>query len=499
LPEIFRAQLTNPVQKNYWLNLCVIALGICDKKASVFPPTVFTRQAMSTTFSYLWTAISNIGVKQQYPFVENVKIKLLNQIVLIGWLGEIILLAIAPISPSPWEYAGQVIAFVLIQGFIILLHHHGKIKFARYFSSFITPVGTTLMILNAGERFGGGYLFLLSIFMTYILYSDQIRIRNLIIGGNIILYIVSACISIYFPNSKQVSNTLDEHILFVMCIFGIGLVIMLYQKEIQKNQSRRLDLIDELKEKNDQLSKSNAELERFTYIASHDLKSPLRTMINFLGVMERNIDQEDYHNLDKPLNHVKTGAHQMHYVVTDILEYSSINNVPLEKKALSLTEIVEKVITNLQLEIEEKGAVIAYSALPAITANDIEFITLFQNLIENGLKYNLSSHPQISVSTEYMEDFFLLKFRDNGIGIDNKYHNQIFELFKRLHSSSDFKGTGLGLGICSKIVKSYGGEIWVESTPEEGSVFIIQLPIDLITVIHKKTTQREISEKIMMD
>ncbi|MCB0842836.1 MAG: GHKL domain-containing protein, partial [Bacteroidetes bacterium] len=193
------------------------------------------------------------------------------------------------------------------------------------------------------------------------------------------------------------------------------------------------------------------------------------------------------------------GAQQMYYVVTDILEYSSINQNVLEKHPLSLNEIVDKVKANLQVEIDEKQAIVSHTSLPSIIANDIEVITLFQNLIENGIKYNVSKPPQVSVSSEYMEDYFLLKFKDNGIGIDPKYHTRIFELFQRLHTLSDYQGTGLGLGICSKIVKSYGGEIWVESAPEKGSVFIVQLPIDLITLNQDKPSQRELTEKIMME
>ncbi|MEZ4850238.1 MAG: ATP-binding protein [Bacteroidia bacterium] len=118
--------------------------------------------------------------------------------------------------------------------------------------------------------------------------------------------------------------------------------------------------------------------------------------------------------------------------------------------------------------------------LPQVHANEIEFITLFQNIIENGLKYNSSEIPSIKMTVDYMEEYFVLKFQDNGIGIENKYHNRISELFQRLHTLSDFEGTGLGLGICAKIVKLYHGEIWVESSPGQGSTFMIQLPLAVL-------------------
>ncbi|MCB0836223.1 MAG: hypothetical protein KDD99_06115 [Bacteroidetes bacterium] len=455
---------------------------------------------MSNSFSYIWTTVSNIGVSRQYPFVENVKIKLLNQINFLGWLFELVLLLIAPLSPHPLEYSLVVVIFIIIQGIVIGLHHFQKIKAARYFSSFITPAGTAVMMLYTREHFGEGYLFVMSIFMAFILFSDQIRIRNLIIAANILLYMAAAAYVVFHPREiPGVSTGIDEHVVFLMCIIGMGIVIMLYQNELRKNQERHNELINKLREKNDELSESNAELERFTYIASHDLKAPIRTIINFLEVMEKNIERQSYDNLLKTLKHVKTGAQQMYYVVTDILEYSSINQNVLEKHPLSLNEIVDKVKANLQVEIDEKQAIVSHTSLPSIIANDIEVITLFQNLIENGIKYNVSKPPQVSVSSEYMEDYFLLKFKDNGIGIDPKYHTRIFELFQRLHTLSDYQGTGLGLGICSKIVKSYGGEIWVESAPEKGSVFIVQLPIDLITLNQDKPSQRELTEKIMME
>ena len=435
---------------------------------------------MKGAISRIWFAAAEIGVNDQQSFSEKVKIRLLNKVFLLGIICSICVISLAPFTPDPKTYALEVSVFILLHISVIILHSLGKIAFARYFSSLIFPVTTAFLMVYSRGHFGEGYIFVLSIFMSFILYNENLLIRNIMIGIKLLIYITAVVYIYLIPAPTINSSPIDEHLVFIMCIFAMGLIILLYQKELAKNHHRQKVLINQLREKNDELLDTNSELERFTYIASHDLKSPLRTIINFLEVIEHNIKKQRYDQLVKTLKHVKSGAQQMNFLVSDILEYSSINNQTLERETLDLNQIVEKAKTNLQVEIEKKNALIESQPLPQVHANEIEFITLFQNIIENGLKYNSSEIPSIKMTVDYMEEYFVLKFQDNGIGIENKYHNRIFELFQRLHTLSDFEGTGLGLGICAKIVKLYHGEIWVESYPGQGSTFMIQLPLAVL-------------------
>jgi signal transduction histidine kinase len=433
---------------------------------------------MASAISRIWFSAADIGVTEQQPFSEKVKIRLLNKVFMLGIICALILISLSPLTPNPRIYMLEVGSFVFLQVLVIILHARGKITFARYFSSFIFPVTTAFLMIYSRAHFGEGYIFVLSIFVTFILYNENLLIRNVIIGIKLLIYILAVLYIYLNPAPSADSSIVDEHVVFIMCILAMGLIILLYQKELAKNQHRQKILIDQLREKNEALSDTNSELERFTYIASHDLKSPLRTIINFLEVIEHSIKKKRYQNLPRTLKHVKSGAQQMNYLVSDILEYSSLNNKKdLEREPIDLNQIVERIKMNLQVEIDRKEAVVFHSDLPKVIANEIEFTTLFQNLIENGIKYNESDTPVIKITAEYMDENFVLKFRDNGIGIESKYHDRIFELFQRLHTLTDFEGTGLGLGICAKIVKLYQGEIWVESSPGQGSVFVIQLPL----------------------
>ena len=452
---------------------------------------------MRSLISRLWFSAAEIGVSEQFTFGEKVKIRLLNKVFMLGILCAVSMLPLAVNAPDPIRYLLEIGAFIFVQSLVIFLHHLGYIKFARYFSSFIFPTITASLMIYTRAHFGEGYIFVLSIFMTFILYNHQLVVRNVLIGLKLLIYLSAAAYVFFTEGPIMDSSSLDEHLVFVMCIFAMGLIILLYQKELNKNQARQQTLIDQLRDKNEELSDTNEELERFTYIASHDLKSPLRRIINFLEVMEHNIKKKEFSNLNEKLRHVKTSAKQMNYVVTDILEYSSINNTPLEKSSVDLNEVVERVKINLQNDIEAKGAVVQSATLPTIFANEIEFITVFQNLVENGLKYNTSEKPKINISIEFMEDKFVLKFRDNGIGIDNKYHSKIFELFQRLHHETTYEGTGLGLGICAKIIKMYQGDIWVESSLGEGSVFNIQLSNDLLIMSNGQQTKEEKSSEVV--
>jgi light-regulated signal transduction histidine kinase (bacteriophytochrome) len=175
---------------------------------------------------------------------------------------------------------------------------------------------------------------------------------------------------------------------------------------------------------------------------------------------------------------VKSGAQQMNTLVQDILEISTLNNPDEKKKTkVDLNEVLTKVQANLTEEINSKNAVVNADVLPYYYCDEAEFLLLFQNMIQNGIKYNESKIPTIDISSQRTKKQLLISFKDNGIGIDNEYHSQIFQFFKRLHTSEKYQGTGLGLGLCKKIVNSYGGDIEVDSVSGKGSTFRIKLEL----------------------
>ncbi len=226
-----------------------------------------------------------------------------------------------------------------------------------------------------------------------------------------------------------------------------------------------------------ELKEKNQELERFAFIASHDLKSPVRNIVSFLGLVKRKIKKHQDQDLEHYIDITIRSARQMYYLVEDVLEFSRLNkNSELHLEVVDSCELINLAIQNLDDIIKEKNAVISLHELPSnINVDPNKIIQLFQNLIENGLKYNVQEQPEINITYSNSGDYHMFSVRDNGIGIDKNYQDSIFEMFKRLHNSEEFEGTGIGLAVCKKIAQLHHGKIWVDSTPGQGSAFQFEI------------------------
>ena len=225
------------------------------------------------------------------------------------------------------------------------------------------------------------------------------------------------------------------------------------------------------------LKNSNEELERFAYIAAHDLQEPIR-MVNSFSQLLR---QKHAYSLDNEakeyLSFCIDGAARMKSLVDDLLEYSRITEGAEISHDVDCSEVLNSVVNNLSETIRETKAQISFGALPTIKGNPVRLSKLFQNLINNGIKYQKAGNaPKIHV--DFIEEIgeWVFSVKDNGIGIKQAYQQQIFTPFKRLHSSQEYLGTGIGLAICKKVVDASNGKIWVQSKWGEGSIFYVSLP-----------------------
>lgn len=234
---------------------------------------------------------------------------------------------------------------------------------------------------------------------------------------------------------------------------------------------------NQIKQYASELEQSNKELERFAYIASHDMKTPLRNIVSFINLLQRRLKNHEDNEVHEFLEFASSNARYMHSLVQDILEFSMIYKSENKVKTLNTNEVVANVINNLQDYIKERNAVIKYENLPIIIANSTQIHQLFQNLIENGIKYNESEQPQVKIYAKQTNHHLIITFEDNGIGIPKEFQKQIFEMFKRLHNNTNYQGTGIGLAICDKIVNLHQGKIQVTSNGVQGSQFIITFPI----------------------
>jgi PAS domain S-box-containing protein len=226
------------------------------------------------------------------------------------------------------------------------------------------------------------------------------------------------------------------------------------------------------------LVRSNHDLETFAYVASHDLREPLRMVNMFLGLLERKLGASLDDEGHEFIAFAKDGATRMDRLVLDLLEYSRIGRLDRPTQTIDMDEVVTSAINNLAAAISETGAeVVIPTPLPAICGNPGEIRQLFQNLLGNAIKYH-RAHENPRIVLTCCADDGLLRFcvADNGIGIASQYFDRIFEIFQRLHTRAEYEGTGIGLAVCKKTVERYGGRIWVEAEEGVGSKFFFTLP-----------------------
>jgi signal transduction histidine kinase len=225
-----------------------------------------------------------------------------------------------------------------------------------------------------------------------------------------------------------------------------------------------------------QLEVTNNELKQFAYIASHDLKEPVRTMSNYVQLLRKKMDAKLTGDEREFMEMIEVNARRMFDLVRDLMNYTKINEQDAVS-TVSLHDTVKSVADELAIYMIERNALVHIDSLPEVTAVASHMKDLFKNLIQNAIKYNRSDQPEVTISAHLHAEGVYITITDNGIGIPDEYRENLFQLFKRLHSRNEFEGTGIGLAICKKIVDRYQGKIWVTQSPlGEGSVFHILLP-----------------------
>ena len=233
------------------------------------------------------------------------------------------------------------------------------------------------------------------------------------------------------------------------------------------------------KQLQDSLSESNAALEQFSYVASHDLQEPLRTMSSFAQLLTKKYDGKLDSEADRYLAFIMGASQRMSDLVRDLLEYARAATEEERPSSVALDEDLEAALTHLTQAVEESGASITHDPMPTIQVDRGQMVRLFQNLIGNALKYRKPNQPpKIHVSAEQAGSEWVITIEDNGIGFDPGYASTIFMPFKRLHQVGEYPGSGVGLAICKRIVESHGGRIWAESKPGEGASFRFTLPVE---------------------
>lgn len=233
----------------------------------------------------------------------------------------------------------------------------------------------------------------------------------------------------------------------------------------------------ELTRSNEELQRSNEELGRFAYVASHDLKEPLRMVSSYCELIERRYAGQLDDDGRQFIEYAVDGAKRMQRLIDDLLEYSRIGRGRGGPTDCALGDVVEIAVQNLEAAVQDSDAEIVVGEMPRVTVFRSEFVQLFQNLIGNAIKFRGPNRPKVEISCERTGDFWTIRVQDNGIGIDPRYSERIFGVFQRLHTREAYPGTGIGLAICQKVVTQHGGRIWVESSDGQGSRFGFTVPV----------------------
>jgi light-regulated signal transduction histidine kinase (bacteriophytochrome) len=226
----------------------------------------------------------------------------------------------------------------------------------------------------------------------------------------------------------------------------------------------------------EELKRSNAELEEFAYVASHDLQEPLRAISGCVQVLQRRYKEHLDSRADDLITHAVEGAQRMQNLINDLLAYSRVGTRGKPFEAVDCNKVVAAVLRSLRTRMEDTGAKVNCGELPTVVADESQLSQVFQNLLINAMKFRGEQPPEICLEATLLDNEWEFAVRDNGIGIEPQYFERIFVMFQRLHTRTEYSGTGIGLAICKKIIERHGGRIWVESQSGQGTTFHFTIP-----------------------
>jgi len=406
--------------------------------------------------------IINIGIKSDYDSIERSRIEMVNALF-------VFVLPLLVINTFNNILEGDPIGFIL--GFVwlaflsvpLLLNYFGKHKWSYGFL-----VVLSIFVANSGFIMFGKEIILAPLYIMGILASifffDRFYTR---IGFIVFIlfnyfFMQEFYLNNYLPIFPDIITGYGVHLYFLFSVFGVSATSM---KILRANRNQ----IKETEKLNKQLEAKNQELERFAYITSHDLKEPIRNISRFSGLIKRRLKEGK--DINEFLDFINENAKHLDEMVDSIQDFMKISEENLILEAVNLNEIINSANIKLQEKIYANNTQISYQILPTIQGNKHQLIILFQNLIENAIKYNNSRIPIIEISVKEIKETYLFQIKDNGIGVAEEFNEHIFMPFKKLHHKSKYEGAGVGLSICKRIIENHNGEIWVKNNTGKGASF----------------------------
>lgn len=430
---------------------------------------------MNPVFSKIWYKISNLGIDSSIENSESRRTRIFNQIAFFTACALFIPLLFLFIHRSVSDLI--VLFTFVIACLVLLLNSRGHTTASKFIAFLTLTLAISLHLICFGNNYAIAFAYVCLLALTYSFLNNKFD-RHLTGGFILLCYIqVRLFLAFYEPllyfESGEIRNDFAFIMIGTICLVALSLYVKESQNQLKENKA----LLEMLEEQNSELEKANSDLESFTYIASHDLKTPVRTVNSFISLIHSKTESSNDSELKEYVGFAKRGAKKLTQLIQDILNYSQIDkNTPRETELLDLNELVKEISYIIKGQDRYENCEIKSTMLPTIVSNRVNFHQLFQNLIENGLKYNKSNVPTVKIEAHGHNNVLKLSFEDNGIGIDEEYKDQIFAPFKRLHTEDKYEGTGIGLAICKRIVESMNGNISVKDHQKNGTTMLLYIP-----------------------
>jgi len=436
-------------------------------------------ESMLQKVQLLWRRVSDLGLRDSMPNSEKIRIKILNRGLVVAVMIQLVFLLKQLLIDNEWHTSPPYIV-LFICGIALYLQYKGYTFGVKLFANLFFPVMMMFIMYLYGPGLRAEYAFFVLFVIAIILHREE-WLQFTFLFYNVLMYLLGYYLGHYFDNPLASMATIEDGVMiFLASSICITLVVRVYYLENLRYENKTNQLLVSLEQKNDYLEKAYQELERFSYITSHDLKSPLRIIYSYSSLLEKNIKNNQSEQLLQHLSYIQQGTKQMDRVLNSIMDYTSIDQMEKQQPELvNLEALVHELLQSLSSK-SKKPLEYSTDGLPAIRSFPKLWRKLLQLMLENSILYNESSPVIINLSHQVKDQQFLLNMRDNGIGIAPKYHERVFEMFERLHGGSRYQGTGLGLAICKKIVTKMGGDISLQSQTGAGAFFQISMPAFII-------------------
>lgn len=443
--------------------------------------------------------------KQNTPNSEIIQGNLLDDfglITLISTVGSVIIFLGTLFFAS---FTAQVIVliFVLVFGFGLVLNRFGSKNASRFFMTTVPPSLFGLTMVMVGGFFGQALGIATTIFLTYIVYRKKTYLRKWIIAYDILAFILPTLYVTHFgPILGVIELPYDEIVVFIACLAWLSITFEMYDEKktrkytdtlehknqiLKANQEKltKTKVMLETQNKklsalNHELSVKNKQIEEFTYIVTHDLKSPISNINSIAEELQKLSENGEIKNPDSYLKHLAGNSNRMTKLIQGLMEYAEIGNSEYMTE-VDCNIIVKEVLQDLSEQIKKSKAKILVGTLPVIVGNEREIRMVFQNIIDNALKFKKEEeNPNLIIKAEDKPGYYLFSIQDNGIGIPAEQRGNVFNAFQRLHQQSEYEGSGIGLYGCKRVIDIHRGRIWVESEENKGSTFFFTISSNLV-------------------